>query len=232
MKLFVAFGYNDRDRWIEDLVVPLVHACGFDPVTGKAPYGQPLDDVLRQRIRTCDGVIGFLTQRSGPASAGAGNETHRWVIEELAYARAGGKFHVEFRESGVSAQPGGGGAYVHIPFDSKERDKVMLAVAQALGDLRNSHNLLQLLPDTLIREIGPLLKKDPTQVNIECRFLSNTHHESDWVRITPIAQLGSIMARVSNVPPDASHLKVRVSANGNRYESDYQSRNCVAVNLD
>ena len=34
MRIFIGYGYNDRDRWIEDLVFPLLTAFGCDLVHG------------------------------------------------------------------------------------------------------------------------------------------------------------------------------------------------------
>jgi hypothetical protein len=35
MRIFVGYGYNDRDKWIEDLVFPLLESFGCDVVEGK-----------------------------------------------------------------------------------------------------------------------------------------------------------------------------------------------------
>ena len=32
MKVFVGFGYNDRDRWIEEQVFPILRGMGFGVV--------------------------------------------------------------------------------------------------------------------------------------------------------------------------------------------------------
>ena len=35
VKIFVAFRYNDRDRWVVDLVFPIIRAFSDDVVTGE-----------------------------------------------------------------------------------------------------------------------------------------------------------------------------------------------------
>jgi hypothetical protein len=39
MRIFVGFGYNERDRWIRDMVFPLIPAFGDEVVTGEEAYG-------------------------------------------------------------------------------------------------------------------------------------------------------------------------------------------------
>ncbi len=34
MKVFVGFGYNDRDRWIEEQIFPVLGCMGFTVVDG------------------------------------------------------------------------------------------------------------------------------------------------------------------------------------------------------
>jgi hypothetical protein len=42
MRLFIGYGYNDRDKWIEELVFPLAEALGCEVVRGKVMYGETL----------------------------------------------------------------------------------------------------------------------------------------------------------------------------------------------
>lgn len=39
MKIFVGYGYNARDAWIEDLVFRLIKAFADEPVHGRVTYG-------------------------------------------------------------------------------------------------------------------------------------------------------------------------------------------------
>jgi hypothetical protein len=89
MRIFVGYGYNERDRWIEDYVVPLVVAFGCEVVHGKSVYGGALPDEVMKAIRTSDAVIGFTTLRESVAPGQY--RTHDWVAQELltAHARQG-----------------------------------------------------------------------------------------------------------------------------------------------
>ena len=35
MRIFVAYGYNDRDKWIEKMVFPVIEAFGAEVETGE-----------------------------------------------------------------------------------------------------------------------------------------------------------------------------------------------------
>ena len=59
MKIFVGYGYNDRDKWIEDLVFPLIEAFDDTPVAGKEIFGNKLVSCninsLNKDFQTIDG---------------------------------------------------------------------------------------------------------------------------------------------------------------------------------
>jgi hypothetical protein len=59
MKIFVGYGYNERDSWDKDLVFPLIETFGHTPVHGREIYGQNLDDGARGLIKDCDAFNGF-----------------------------------------------------------------------------------------------------------------------------------------------------------------------------
>jgi hypothetical protein len=100
MRLFIGYGYNPRDKWIEELVFPLADAMDCQVVHGKVTYGDSLAPEVRSLLLGCDAMIGFLTRRE---QVGDVWSTHRWVIEEL--ASAFGKISVvEVREEGVDPQ--------------------------------------------------------------------------------------------------------------------------------
>ena len=40
MRVFVGYGYNDRDAWIETHVFPILRCAGFSIVHGKDMHGQ------------------------------------------------------------------------------------------------------------------------------------------------------------------------------------------------
>ena len=106
MKIFVGYGYNERDHWIEKLVFPLIKAFGADVVSGKEIAGQLLGNAVRDLIERSDAMMGFTTRR-GDDPDGAMWGTHRWVTDELATANA---LHVPFAECARPAYAARGSA--------------------------------------------------------------------------------------------------------------------------
>src|SRR5258708_35412135 len=106
MRVFVGYGYNERDKWVEDYVFPLLVAFGCEVVHGKVVYGGALPDEVMKAIRSADAVIGFTTRRE--AIAEGQYRTHEWVVHELLTAHAQDPRipWVEVREEGVIS-PGG-----------------------------------------------------------------------------------------------------------------------------
>jgi len=82
MRIFVAYGYNDRDLWIERAIFPVIEAFGSECVHGKALHGTEIVPSVQKLIESCDAIIGFTTARPNE-TAGV---THRWVTDELASA--------------------------------------------------------------------------------------------------------------------------------------------------
>ena len=46
MRIFVGYGYNERDKWVEGYVLPLLVAFACEVVHGKAVYGGALHRIL------------------------------------------------------------------------------------------------------------------------------------------------------------------------------------------
>ena len=95
MRIFIGYGYNDRDVWIEQHVFPILQAMNIQTVDGKDAHGEVLQDVVKQRIDQSEAVIGFCTLRAGQERAAF--NTHPWVRDEMMYALGAGKPIIEVR---------------------------------------------------------------------------------------------------------------------------------------
>jgi hypothetical protein len=105
-RVFLGYGYNERDKWIEDRVFPILQALGLQILHGKDMHGEQLQDGVKARIDQSDALIGFCTLREGHETEAF--NTHPWVREEMAYAlgRRPPIPIIEVREDGVSAVEG------------------------------------------------------------------------------------------------------------------------------
>lgn len=120
MNIFVSYAFNDDNRWIEELAIPLIKSIGFDVVTGRRLEGDIIPEGVEARIDQCRGCVGFTTRR---AKLGNGKySTHQWVLDELATARARHLTVVEVRDDAVQVE-GASNFFAQIRFSSDKRDK-------------------------------------------------------------------------------------------------------------
>jgi hypothetical protein len=119
MKIFVGYGYNERDAWIEKDVSPILQAMNLEVTHGKDMHGEVLQDGVRERIYEADALIGFATLRENQGDAEF--NSHIWVRDEMQHALALRKPVVEVREIGVRSPPGLIGDRQRIELDNNDR---------------------------------------------------------------------------------------------------------------
>jgi hypothetical protein len=233
MKIFVGYGYNERDKWVEELVVPLIEAFGDTPVTGKEVYGKELSDGIRGLIRECDALMGFATRRDGPNQKGLWS-THKWVSDEIRTAdEQRPKIpYVEIREVDVDPQLGMDLARAYILYEESRRDRCLLALAQTISRWHSELQacVFQLSPDQFIKAVIPRLGDR----NLECTYRlmnPNTGKESEEFPMNIIQQREGLFVYASNVPSDR-FIRVRVSYGANfLWVSEYQKQDIRVLAL-
>jgi hypothetical protein len=227
LKVFVAFGYNDRDRWIPDFIFPLVRAFGGEVLSGEDVQGQQITDEIRRRIETSDGLIALRTRRGDPDSVGT-YRTHRWVEDELAYAIAHNVRVVEVREELVDSQGGIAGDRQWITYREGERDRLLIELTKLLGVWSRAVTVnIQLLPPELVEEIRSQLRAP----GFSCTYkLLEGSRESiaQEGQVRPIK--GGIFLQTPPLPPQ-SLIQVCIEAAGKRWTSDYETLDSVGISL-
>ena len=226
MKIFVAYGYNDRDKWVKDLVFPLVEAFGSEVETGETTYDGSIPESVKKKIRLSDALIAFTTRRTTQDNVVW--QTHRWVIEELAAAATLDKKTVEVREIGVDPQGGLTQADQRIEYDEKARDLCLVKIVEALGVWHSTDFVqVQLLPEGVANnDLRPLLDQ-----GLMCSYIVKTGNYEDApvdAVIEPIK--GGLFINVRKSDRDAL---VRINLRfGNRvWRSDYESLNSYGIHL-
>jgi hypothetical protein len=144
MKIFVGFGYNDRDRWIEEQVFPILGGMGFIVVDGKDMHGQVLSPEVQSRIEQSDAAIGFFTVREGQGEADF--TSHIWVRDEMVHANAKGKPIIPVKEEGARIPDGLLGNRQYIPLRQSDRLACVAELVGALG--RRNIRRLKLDPES------------------------------------------------------------------------------------
>jgi len=167
MRVFIGYGYNDRDQWIERDVFPILEAMNLEIVTGKDMHGDVLQEEVKERIEYSDGLIGFSTLRQGQKKADFGS--HIWVRDEMAHALALKKHVVEIREKGVNIGEGLIGSRQRIEFDPKDRLRCVAELVKVVSAW--SMRRLLLIPKDLDLEkrIHRAIVKDELLVAYRCR---------------------------------------------------------------
>jgi hypothetical protein len=158
MRVFVGYGYNQKDQWIEDHVFPILKCMGFVVVHGKQMEGEEIDDEVKSRINQSDAVVGFFTIRDGQGDADY--TSHIWIRDEVVYAVGKEKLIVPIKEVGVKMPDAILGNRQSIPLDQTDRLACVAALAETLG--RRNIRRIRLEPqgDALTQEIHQL-RRDP-----------------------------------------------------------------------
>ena len=226
MKVFVGYGYNDRDKWIEEMVIPVIEALGLEVVHGKEMPGMKLSDEIKKRIISCDLLVGFLTRRDCHEGKFT---THEWVRDEIVTANSVGVSFIPVVENGVDFQAGILGDVVWEPYDEKERDRFLVnlikAVANKAKTLTTQKKLLiKTQPDTFHKLIK---KKLDNKEDFKCeyRFSNAPEHkvemeDSEWQDGKIIKVIGGgfgIEADMMHIPvpehTETATTEVRVTFN-------------------
>ena len=234
IRVFVGYGYNARDAWIETLVIPFVKAFGCSVVHGKAVYGGVLPAEVLKVIQSSDAMIGFTTRRDpDPANAGQFT-THPWVIQELTSALSQNPPipWVEVRETGVTA-PGGMIAAMNaqrIDYREEARADCLLGIAQALERFASevSVTTVRLAPDQTVQEIRPFLA-DPTFF-CRCQILRRGETElvAEQIPVLPIK--GGLFVKLRGIGQE-DLVRLTISAQGHIWRSDYESVDTVDIQM-
>ena len=143
MRIFVGFGYNERDRWIEEQIFPIMRGMGFTVMDGKDMHGEMLQPEVQSRIEQSDAAIGFFTLRESQPEAEF--NSHLWVRDEMIYANAKGKPIIPVREEGVKVPEGLLGNRQYISLSQNNRLACVVELVSAVG--RRNIRRLKLDPD-------------------------------------------------------------------------------------
>jgi hypothetical protein len=234
MRIFIAYGYNARDLWIEQFVFPLVTAFDSTVVHGKDIQGERLTEEIKKRISRCHGLVAFVTRRGSQPVEGK-YSTHRWVTDELAYASQVGKAVVEVRETDVD-QDGIAGDRVRILYDEEKKVETLLQLTSTLARWHRQMRRVRVIPlkhvfrEGQFSEVGAeWLRARLTQPSFRCEYqVLEGDYQSEFQK----AQLESIEGRLYfNVTQLAggARLRLRITTNERVFLSDFE--NVDDVNL-
>lgn len=227
MKIFVAFGYNQRDKWIPSLVFPIIRAFGDEVVSGEELQGQQITDAVIREIRQSNALMAFVTRRDKIDD----NRwtTHRWVTDELSHALAFKLPVVEIREVGVDDQGGIAGDRQRVIYNENERDKCLVEIVKTLGNWHSNETMeLQLLPEECIQAVRPLLRNPGLRCTYQILEKNGTMGEEMTATILPIT--GGLFIRAKNIPP-MSYIRIRIECSGKSWSSNFENIDSLGIHL-
>jgi len=226
MKVFVGYGYNDRDRWIEEQVFPILECFGFSIVTGKGMEGNELHNEVKVRIQQSDAAVGFFTLREGQEKAAF--NSHIWVNDEMVYAEALGKPIIPIKEdevitSGLLANK------VYITLCQKDRLSCVVHLIEALG--RKNILRVKLVPNS--DETNLALYRLRTNPSFKIRY--RTQDENGIVSQHKDGRLELIRSgfylNVVDIP-SKGFLEIEGVLNGDvKFNSGWESADAIPVNV-
>jgi hypothetical protein len=232
VRIFVGYGYNDRDSWIKELVFPLVEAFGCEVVHGEIIVGDSLSAGVRNKLLSCDALLGFLTRRS-PGNNGAWR-SHRWVVEELAAALTGQIPTVEIRETNVDPQDGMLGDQQRINYDEAHRDLCLVQIAQVISVLRSDfqkHKSFKYVrlggPEQFVTEARKLAAKSglKCQYRVRRNTVEIPYQPVDILRVS-----GGLYIYLQGVT-DSDLVQINVSYGAQTWNSDFEPVDAITIQL-
>jgi hypothetical protein len=228
MRVFVGFGYNERDSWIETQVFPILQNMGFVVVDGKNLHGEILQDGVKSLIKQSDAVVGFLTIRDS-TSTGDFN-SHLWVQNELVYAVGLEKSIIPIREENVRVPDAILGNIQHIVLRQNDRLACVSELVRALG--RKNIRRLKLEPE------DDDLRRDLLRWRVDQNFVIRYRTQDSITGIESGPQTGRLEVvnsgfylNVSDVPRK-DYVEIEGVLNGQaRFNSGWASADAVTVKI-
>lgn len=227
MRVFVGYGYNASDSWIETQVFPILRCMGFTVVDGKDLHGQILQPEVQRRIEQSDAAIGFFTIRDGQGNAAF--NSHMWVRDELVFADAKDKPIFPILEHGARVPDGLLGNRQYIPLAQEDRLACVAALVAALG--RRNIRRLKLDPDTeqLSRNLRAWRRQSDFLIRYRTQDEDGGESEFKEGRLELVDQ--GFFLNVSDVP-ERAYVEVEGILNGAaQFSSGWVSANAVQVTI-
>lgn len=235
MKVFVAFGYNDRDKWIPEMVFPILTAFGIDVVTGENMAGESIPQKVRDKIKNSDGLLAFLTRRD---DLGNGTyNTHKWVTDEVAVAIGANRKVIEVREDGLASFSGITDDRQFLKYNEGERDKFLVELVTAISGWAGATSSLRirLLPSEFCNAVQPLLLQGE---NVECEYhylIGNEKTKSYSGSLLSFNAAVVIDVDTSDLPSRRDNVFIQVHArhrnSGGKWNSVYEQLNLLSVTM-
>jgi hypothetical protein len=212
MRVFVAYGYTDGERWVEELVLPILDALDITRIDGREIRGKPIDAAVRTRIGSADALIGFLLRRhQNPDRSWA---TSDYVRQEIEIALGQDKDVIQVVETGVPSPGGMLKGLQRLPYDASARDQFLVRLTAHFRDSVQGTVFVRLAPGALVTAIaqsGP-----PQSCDYEITHEGSVERTS---RVSIVPQGGGLYVKLTGFRP-GRHANLRIDAGGRRWSCE------------
>jgi hypothetical protein len=251
MKVFVAFGYNERDKWIPEMVFPILEAFGIEVVTGGEIPGKKITTTVIDKINNSDALIGFLTRRE--KSGSLTDQTHKWVTDEVAAAIGAKRKVIEVHENGLDIDSGITDDMQYLKYNEKQRDKFLVELVTAISELVDAKTVrvdletainklastktvkIKLLPSDFCVALRPLVIRG---VKVDCHYLYKVEgHMTEWYEGNLESEPAGLVVKVdtSDLPQNRENVLIQVKAahptTGQSWFSDFEPLGLLTVTM-
>ena len=221
MKLFVAFRYTEEDKWIKELVFPLLEALDITLVTGENIHGDVIVAEVPELIKKSDAMIAFITGSSA---------NHPWVRDELITALALKKPALEIRDSVLSNLGGIADGRQRLEFDVNKKEMLLVQLAKVLSGWRKRYDTrsLLILPDEIMVSARPYLRNG----GLKCLYRFRDGNEvSEEYETVPFRLPQALAVDIKNIPSANALVQITLEGPGFSYSCPYQAFSLIPINL-
>jgi hypothetical protein len=228
MRIFVA--YSLTNDWIPQQIFPLIQSLGFEIESGKELAGQSIDEAIKRKIDSCDGLVAFFTKIT-PIAGSDLFKPSDWVAQEYTYAEARGILLLEVRETNVDFQGRLAGNRQWIDLHAGDRLLAAVELCRALREWRKGIDVeLRLRTQAFVDAIRGSLSGR----KYRCVYVMRHRNGKEIARIADACILprsGGLFVYAKNVPVDA-FIEFRVEFNGQIWTSLGRELQTIDIDLE
>lgn len=227
-KVFLSYHFNGptdpdkHDTVLAGQVETIVRSHNLLALTGANLGGGALTPEVMTRIEESDALIAMMTRRGAAIAQNPDRyQTHPWVRDEFAHARAHQKRAVAIVETGVDTA----GAYAaneHIVYDRSSPVDMILKLSATIGVWKRQSGRtvpVQLLPDAVAVSLG----NAGDQAQCYFRRVTRGRPPNQWQQATVYPEIGGTFIYVAEMDDD-TNVQVKAVIGGVEHISQQTSQ--------
>jgi len=221
MKLFVAFHYHDDDRWIKELIFPILKSLEIKVITGEDIHGNIIVQQVPELIRNSDCMMAFITKNW---------HQHPWVRDELVTAVNSKIPALEIRDASLQIPGGIIEGRQRLDFDINKKEELIVDLVHVLCNWKKVHDTrsLMILPVDVLQEARPHLRTG----NLKCTYQFRDGNEESPKYVTPLFRLPQGLAvDIRNIPSKNAMVQLTIDGPNMSWSCGYQPFSYIPINL-